>query len=77
MTRKAADEEICSCGDTTLEYLPVWRYVPGLQLNHANFEDCSDVSSSHRWVGLRPLAPAHLKVNGDGKLSVAPSLPAD
>jgi len=52
--------------DTTLKYLPVWRYVPGLQANVAAFEDCPDVTSSYRWVGLRPLAPANLKVNGDG-----------
>jgi hypothetical protein len=52
--------------DTTLKYLPVWRYVPGLQLNYAAFEDCPDVTSSYRWVALRPLAPANLKVNGDG-----------
>jgi len=52
--------------DTTLKYLPIWRYVPGLQANVVAFEDCPDVTSTYRWVGLRPLAPANLKVNGDG-----------
>ena len=53
--------------DTKLKYLPIWRYVPGLQVNLAAFEDCPDVTVSYRRVGIRPLAPANLKVNGNGR----------